>query len=94
MTRSNKANQTAIGKGLSFIADAEPDPTIFSGVLEDVKMAVEKTGGSEMTRVLADTVSSVTQFALTAIVKGKNPDYSARIESDLVEQLPIKLKSL
>jgi uncharacterized protein (TIGR03545 family) len=51
--------------------------------LDDVQMAVEKAGGSEMSGALADAVSSVTQFALTAIVKGRNPDYTARIESDL-----------
>lgn len=51
--------------------------------LEDVQMAVEKAAGSEMTRALADAVASVTHFALTAIVKGSDPDYSTRIESDL-----------
>jgi uncharacterized protein (TIGR03545 family) len=51
--------------------------------LEDVQMAVEKAAGSEMTGALADAVASVTHFALTAIVKGTDPDYTARIQSDL-----------
>jgi len=51
--------------------------------LEDVQMAVEKAAGSEISGALADAVASVTHFALTAIVKGSDPDYSARIESDL-----------
>jgi uncharacterized protein (TIGR03545 family) len=51
--------------------------------LEDVQMAVEKSAGSELTGALADAVTSVTHFALTAIVKGNDPDYTARIQSDL-----------
>ena len=51
--------------------------------LEDVQMAVEKASGSEMTRALADALASVTHFALTALVKGNDPDYTARIDSDL-----------
>jgi uncharacterized protein (TIGR03545 family) len=51
--------------------------------LEDVQMAVEKAAGSELSKALADAVASVTHFALTAMVKGSAPDYSARIESDL-----------
>lgn len=59
--------------------------------LEDVQMAVEKAAGkaadkaagSEMSGALADALASVTHFALTALVKGSDPDYTARIESDL-----------
>jgi uncharacterized protein (TIGR03545 family) len=51
--------------------------------VEDVRMAVEKAAGSELSGALADAVSSVTHFALTAIVKGNDPDYTARIKSDL-----------
>jgi uncharacterized protein (TIGR03545 family) len=51
--------------------------------LEDVQMAVEKAAGSQLSGALADAVASVTHFALTAIVKGSDPDYTARIESDL-----------
>jgi uncharacterized protein (TIGR03545 family) len=51
--------------------------------LDDVKMAVEKSAGSELTGALAEAVGSVTHFALTAIVKGSDPDYKARIQSDL-----------
>ena len=51
--------------------------------LEDVQMAVEKAAGSQLSGALADAVASVTHFALTAFIKGNDPDYSARIESDL-----------
>ncbi len=51
--------------------------------LADVRMAVEKTAGSEIADAMAQALSSVTRFGLTAIVKGKDPDYMTRIESDL-----------
>jgi uncharacterized protein (TIGR03545 family) len=51
--------------------------------LKDVQMAVEKAAGSELSGALADAVASVTHFALSAMVKGSDPDYTARIESDL-----------
>jgi hypothetical protein len=51
--------------------------------LQDVQMAVEKAAGSEISAALADAVTSITHFALTAIVKGSEPDYTARIQSDL-----------
>jgi uncharacterized protein (TIGR03545 family) len=50
---------------------------------ENVQMAVEKSTGSEVTGALADAVTSVTHFALTAIVNGNDPDYTARVQSDL-----------
>jgi uncharacterized protein (TIGR03545 family) len=51
--------------------------------LESVQMAVGKAVGSEISDALAQAVSSVTRFGLTAIVKGSDPDYATRIESDL-----------
>jgi len=51
--------------------------------LESVQMAVEKTVGSEISDALAQAISSVTRFGLTAIVKGNDPDYTTRIESDM-----------
>lgn len=51
--------------------------------LDNVRMAVEKTSASEISAALAQAVSSVTHFGLKALVKGTNPNYTTRIESDL-----------
>jgi len=51
--------------------------------LESVRMAITKAAGSEIAAALAQAVSSVTRFGLTAIVKGSDPNYTTRIESDL-----------
>ncbi len=67
-------NFNLVGPKLDAIAKAQ---------LESVQMAVEKTVGSEISNALAQAVSSVTRFGLTAIVKGSDPDYTTRIESDL-----------
>jgi uncharacterized protein (TIGR03545 family) len=67
-------NFTLVGPKLDALAKAQ---------LESVQMAVEKTVGSEISDALAQSISSVTRFGLTAIVKGSDPDYTTRIESDL-----------
>jgi uncharacterized protein (TIGR03545 family) len=67
-------NFNLVGPKLDALAKAQ---------LESVQMAVEKTVGSEISDALAQAISSVTRFGLTAIVKGSDPDYTTRIESDL-----------
>jgi uncharacterized protein (TIGR03545 family) len=67
-------NFNLVGPKLDALAKAQ---------LESVHMAVEKTVGSEISDALAQAISSVTRFGLTAIVKGSDPDYTTRIESDL-----------
>ncbi len=55
--------------------------------LESVQMAIQKAAGSEMNAALADALQAVTRFGLTALVRGTNPDYETRIESDLDQVL-------
>jgi uncharacterized protein (TIGR03545 family) len=55
--------------------------------LSDVRMAVEKAASSEISGALADAVSAVTQFGLTALVKGSDPNYTTKIQSDLDQVL-------
>jgi uncharacterized protein (TIGR03545 family) len=55
--------------------------------LSDVRMAVEKAAPSEISGALADAVSEVTRFGLTALIKGSDPNYTAKIQSDLDQVL-------
>ena len=57
--------------------------TLLKAQLDGVRMAVEKTAGTEISAALADAVAAVTQFGLTAAIQGSAPDYKARIQSDL-----------
>lgn len=62
--------------------------------LDNVRMAIEKTGASELSTALADAIESVTRFGLTAIVKGSDPDYETKIESDLDKVLQKAVSAL
>jgi uncharacterized protein (TIGR03545 family) len=55
--------------------------------LDSVRMAVEKTDTSELNAALADALTSVTRFGLTAMVEGTRSDYLTNIESDLDDVL-------
>lgn len=55
--------------------------------LDSVRMAVERADTSELNTALADALTSVTRFGLTAMVEGTRSDYLTRIESDLDDVL-------
>lgn len=61
--------------------------TLINAQLDGVRMALEKTAGTELSDALANTISSVTKFGLTAAIKGRAPDYKAKIDSDLDQVL-------
>ena len=50
-------------------------------------MLIADTADSELSKALTEAVASVTRFSLTAIVKGSDPDYQTKIESDLDQTL-------
>ena len=55
--------------------------------LDNVQMLIADTADSELSKALTEAVASVTRFSLTAIVKGSDPDYQTKIESDLDQTL-------
>lgn len=55
--------------------------------LDSVRMAVEKADTSELNKALADVLTSISRFGLTAMVQGTPSEYLTKIESDLDDVL-------